>query len=174
MHRSWAAHGLLLSIISALLLGGCGDGGSPASGGTAGSAGTAATGGAAGEAGSAGTAGMGGSAGSGGMEVQLGDISFTVAYAGAKTGTLSVAGFPSFPPAGPPVAYQSYSTPAFPQTGKLTGLEVGKPVYVVTVLDVGNNNPQSPGPEDLSAVTMPPIDIVAGSEVMTTLTLMDK
>ena len=55
-----------------------------------------------------------------------------------------------------------------------TGIEVDKPVYVLAVLDIGDNNPQSPGPEDLVAITMPPIDIVANGEVAVDLTLMDK
>lgn len=172
----FAAKGLFFSMISALALTafGCGDGGGSGSAGTAGTGGGGGQGGTGGTAGAGGTGGSAGTAGSGGTAVELGDIAFTIEYAGVQTGTLSVAGFPSFPPAGPPVAYQSYPMPMFPQTGKLTGLEVGKPVYVVAVLDIGNNNPQSPGPEDLSTATMPPVDIVASTEVMVKLTLMDK
>jgi hypothetical protein len=106
--------------------------------------------------------------------VQLGDLAVTVNYAGMETGTLSVAAVTSFPPMGPPVAFQSDDMPVFPATLKLIGLETGKPVYVVAVLDIGNNNPQSPGAEDLLAITMPPVDVVADTETAVELTLMDK
>ncbi|MEZ4311649.1 MAG: hypothetical protein R3F14_26755 [Polyangiaceae bacterium] len=56
---------------------------------------------------------------------------------------------------------------------KLVGLETGKQYYVLAVLDVGSNNPQSPGPEDPYMVTMPPVDVVGNGEVAVELTLTD-
>ncbi len=168
---------LSLVLVGALALGGCGDGGS-GSGGSGGSGGQGTTTGtdtttsAGGQGGTGGAAG--GSGGAGGQEIALGDVAVTVNYAGAQTGTLSIAAITTFPPSGPPVAFQSYPTPVFPATGKLIGIEVDKPVYVLAVLDIGDNNPQSPGPEDLVAITMPPVDLVANGEVTVDLTLMDK
>ena len=165
-----------LCLVGALALPGCGDGGSGGGGsggsggqGTTTSSDTTASGGSGGSGGSAATGGAGGT-----NEVQLGDIAVTVDYAGAQTGTLNIAAVTSFPPSGPPVAFQTFPTPTFPQTGTLIGLEVGKPVYVVAVLDIGNDNPQSPGPEDLVAITMPAVEVVANSEVAVDLTLTDK
>lgn len=179
MFRSNHVQGSCLSLVFAfaLALGGCGDGGSGAggsggSGGQGTTTGTDTTTSAGGQGGSGGA--TGGSGGAGGQEVALGDVAVTVNYAGAQTGTLSIAAITMFPPSGPPVAYQSYPTPAFPATGKLIGIEVDKPVYVLAVLDIGDNNPQSPGPEDLVAITMPAIDLVANGEVAVDLTLMDK
>ncbi len=168
---------LSLFVAGALALGGCGDSGS-GSGGSGGSGGqtttTSDTTNSGGQGGTGGATASGGTGGAGGQEVLLGDVAVTVNYAGAQTGTLSIAAITMFPPSGPPVAYQSYETPVYPQSGKLIGIEVDKPVYVLAVLDIGNNNPQSPGPEDLVAITMPPVDLVAGGEVQVDLTLMDK
>lgn len=169
--------GLWVALALALGMAGCDDGsdGSGGKGGTAGSGGGTASGGTGGMGGAGGGQGGtgGGQGGTGGAEVQLGDIDVTVQYAGMQTGTLSIAAFTSFPPMGPPLAAQSYDMPVFPQTGKLIGLETGKPYYVVAILDVGSNNPQSPGPEDLVSFTMMPVDIVANSAVPVELTLTD-
>ncbi|MFO0591496.1 MAG: hypothetical protein U0441_28370 [Polyangiaceae bacterium] len=176
MIRSSSIHGSTLAFVvaGALFLGGCGDGsgGSGGSGGQGTTTTTTDTTTASGGGGAGGATATGGAGGS--TEVELGDVAVTVNYAGAQTGTLSIAAVTSFPPSGPPVAYQTFPTPTFPQTGKLIGIEVDKPVYVVAVLDLGNNNPQSPGPEDLVAITMPAVDLVANGEVQVDLTLMDK
>jgi hypothetical protein len=174
MFQSNVLKGSCISLVlaGALALGGCGGGGS-GSGGSGGTGGqtTTSSGGQGGTGGATATAGSGGT---GGQEVQLGDVNVTVTYAGTQMGTLSIAAVTSFPPNGPPVAAQSFDMPVYPQSGKLIGIEVGKPVYVLAVLDIGNNNPQSPGPEDLVAITMPPVDLVANGEVQVDLTLMDK
>jgi len=180
----FSSAGLCLSVMFGLAIaaGGCdgGSGGEGGTGGTGGGAGgTGGTGGTGGEAttgggGAGGGTGGGGTGGTGGMEVQLGDIAVTVKYAGVETGTLSIAAVTSFPPSGPPVAFQSIEMPVFPQSAKLIGLETGKPYYVVAVLDIGNNNPQMPGAEDLVAITMPAVEIVANGEVPVELTLTDK
>jgi hypothetical protein len=115
-----------------------------------------------------------GAGGSGGAAVMLADVEVTVNYAGTQTGTLSIAAITSFPPMGPPVAFQSFKVPMFPQKGTLIGLEVPKDYYILAVLDIGNNNPQSPGPEDLVAITMPAVKVTADKPVMVDLTLMDK
>ncbi len=174
--------GLLLAV-GGLLFGaaGCGGGESPAS--TASSSGATTGGGATATTGSG---GMGGSSattssaatssagGSGGAAVMLGDVEVTVNYAGTKTGTLSIAAVTSFPPMGPPVAFQSFKTPTFSQKGTLIGLEVPGDYYILAVLDIGNNNPQSPGPEDLVAITMPAVKVTTGKAVVVDLTLVDK
>ncbi len=173
-------NGLFGAAISALVLlgtgcdgaeDGAGAAGAGGSGGKGGAGGSGANGGSGGAGGTVGTGGMGGA---GGAEVQLGDIVVTVNYAGAELDRLNIAAVTSYPPSGPPVAFVTFATPTFPQEGKLIGLETTKPLYVVAVLDIGDNNPQSPGPEDLVALTMPPVDVVANSEVAVELTLMDK
>ncbi len=115
-----------------------------------------------------------GAGGGGGAAVMLADVQVKVNYAGTQTGTLSIAAITSFPPMGPPVAFQSFKMPVFPQKGTLIGLEAPKDYYFVAVLDIGNNNPQSPGPEDLVAITMPAVKVTADKPVMVELTLMDK
>lgn len=106
-------------------------------------------------------------------ELVLGDILVEVTYAGAQVGTLSLAAVTSFPPMGPPLASVTDAAPVFPFTGTLKGLEPGD-YYVAAVLDIGNDNPQQPGPEDLVAFTPTPTTIVGGDTPMVALTLMDK
>jgi len=106
-------------------------------------------------------------------ELKLGDIIVNVTYDGAQVGTLSLAAVTSFPPQGPPQASVIEMAPVFPFTGTLKGLEP-KDYYVAAVLDIGNNNPQSPGPEDLVAFTPMPVTIVGDDMPMIDLVLMDK
>ena len=169
--------GLLLAVgFSVLGAVGCGDGDTT----TSTSSSSGATTGSGGEGGSAtSTTGGGGASsssasGTGGAAVMLGDVDVTVNYAGAQTGTLSVAAITSFPPMGPPVAFQSVKMPMFSQKVTLIGLEAPKDYYIVAVLDIGNNNPQSPGPEDLVAITMPAVKVVANKATAVELTLKDK
>lgn len=115
-----------------------------------------------------------GAGGSGGAAVLLADVEVTVNYAGVQTGTLSIAVISMFPPMGPPVAFQSFKMPVFPQKGTLIGLEAPKDYYIVAVLDIGNNNPQSPGPEDLVAITMPAVKVTPDKAAVVDLTLVDK
>ncbi|MFS8065040.1 MAG: hypothetical protein ACMG6S_01585 [Byssovorax sp.] len=160
---------------------GCGDGETT----TSTSSSSSATTGSGGEGGSAtSTTGSGGASssssasssasGTGGAAVMLGDVDVTVNYAGAQTGTLSVAAITSFPPMGPPVAFQSIKMPMFSQKVTLIGLEAPKDYYIVAVLDIGNNNPTNPGPEDLVAITMPAVKVVADKAIAVDLTLKDK
>ncbi|MEP7120988.1 MAG: hypothetical protein ABJE95_08770 [Byssovorax sp.] len=166
--------GIVLAIgISVLGAVGCGGDASTASssGSTTGAGGAAATTGSGGGSSSTDTSSA---SGSGGAAVMLADVDVTVNYAGTQTGTLSIAAVTSFPPMGPPVAFQSFKMPMFPQKGMLIGLEVPRDYYIVAVLDIGNNNPQSPGPEDLVAITMPAVKLTAGAAAKVDLTLTDK
>ena len=163
---------------------GCGSGESTTATTSSSSAATTGAGGsAASTTGSGGTGGSGtsssssssgGAGGSGGVAVMLGDVEVTVNYAGAQTGTLSVAAITMFPPMGPPVAFQTMKTPTFPAKLTLIGLEAPKDYYIVAVLDIGNNNPTTPGPEDLVAITMPAVKINADQANKLDITLKDK
>ncbi len=177
MIHSQSVLGLVLAVgFSGLGVVGCGGGESTT--GTTGTTATAsssgATTGAGGEMGTSTSSSSSGAGGSGGAAVQLGDVDVTVSYTGTKTGTLSIAAVSMFPPMGPPVAFQSFKMPVFPQTGTLIGLEVPKDYYLVAVLDIGNNNPQSPGPEDLVAITMPAVKVTTDKGPAVQLTLVDK
>lgn len=173
--------GLLLAVgFSVLGAVGCGDGETT----TSTSSSSSTTTGSGGEGGSAtSTTGSGGASsssasssasGTGGAAVMLGNVDVTVNYAGVQTGTLSVAAITSFPPMGPPVAFQSIKMPMFSQKVTLIGLEAPKDYYIVAVLDIGNNNPTNPGPEDLVAITMPAVKVVADKATAVELTLKDK
>ena len=147
---------------------------SSSSAATTGSGGSAATTtGSGGDSSTASSSGSGGAGGSGGA-VMLGDVEVTVNYAGTQTGTLSVAALTMFPPMGPPVAFQSVKVPVFPAKITLIGLEAPKDYYLLAVLDIGNNNPTNPGPEDLVVVTMPAVKINPGMANKLDLTLKDK
>jgi hypothetical protein len=160
--------GAVCALSMAFWLGACGgdDGGSGGAAGSSSSTTSTGTGG-------AGGGGEGGAGGQGGSQVVLGDIDVTVQYAGAQTGTLSIAAFKQFPPAGPPLAFSQDKMPKFPAMATLKGLEPGD-YYVVAILDIGNNNPQMPGPEDLQTVTMPAVTVKGNDMPAVTLTLMDK
>jgi hypothetical protein len=133
------------------------------------SSGSTGGGGSAGEGGSAGAGGAGGAGG----QLVLSDLEVKVEYAGVNTGTLSIAAFKQFPPMGPPLAFVQDKMPMFPVTKKLIGLEPGD-YFITAILDIGNNNPQMPGPEDLQALTMPPVKVMGMNPPPVTLTLMDK
>ena len=166
--------GILLAVgFSALGVIGCGSEASTTS--TTSTTSTASSSGATTGAGGGDTGGSSsGAGGSGGAAVLLGDVDVTVSYTGAQTGTLSIAAVSMFPPMGPPVAFQSFKMPMFPQKGTLIGLEVPKDYYLVAVLDIGDNNPQSPGPEDLVAITMPAVKVTPDKGPAVQLTLVDK
>jgi hypothetical protein len=84
----------------------------------------------------------------------LANIAVSVGYAGTKHGSVVVAAFRSFPPMGPPSAFQTVDMPTFPAMVTLRDLEAGT-YYVVGMLDVAPASPTSPGPEDLQAVSAP-------------------
>lgn len=180
MFNSQRITGLLFAAgFSVLSAAGCGSAetkGTSATGATGGSSSASTTtgsGGAGGDATSSSSTASSSASGTGGG-VMLGDIDVTVTYAGAMTGTLNVAAITMFPPMGPPVAFQSVMMPKFPASVKLIGLEVPKDYYIVAVLDIGSNNPQNPGPEDLVAVTMPAVKATAGAAAKVDLVLKDK
>jgi hypothetical protein len=173
MIHSPRAQRLLLAVgFSVLCAAGCGgEESTTSSTGTASSSGATTGAGGDGTGSSASSSGVGGS---GGAAVVLGDVEVIVNYAGAQTGTLSIAAVSMFPPMGPPVAFQSFKMPKFPQKGTLIGLEAPKDYYLVAVLDIGDNNPQSPGPEDLVAITMPAVKVTPDEGPAVQLTLVDK
>lgn len=108
------------------------------------------------------------------QEAAASGVTVTVNYAGAQTGTLAIGVFPgtTFPPVVPPVGVLRTPNPTFPTTHTFSPLPAGD--YIVApFLDIGNNNPQSPGPEDLLAA--PPFaHITIGSGIVTqSLTLLD-
>ncbi len=104
-------------------------------------------------------------------ELILSDVTVNVTYAGEQTGTLSAAAVLNFPPQGPPLAAASDDMPTFPWSGTLNDLENGE-YYIVAILDIGSDNPQSPGPEDLVSFTPMPITI-DGADVVVDLELVD-
>lgn len=107
-------------------------------------------------------------------DLVLADIEVTVTYEGMATGTLSVVALTEFPPMGPPVAVASEMMPTFPYAATLNDLEVGE--YIIfAVLDVGNDNPTIPGPEDpVADGTMPVMVTVDGpGPFMAEVTLND-
>lgn len=84
----------------------------------------------------------------------LADIAVSLDYPGTKQGSVVVAAFRSFPPMGPPSAFQTVAVPMFPAMVRLRDLEAGT-YYVVGMLDIAPASPTSPGPEDLQAVSSP-------------------
>jgi hypothetical protein len=162
-------YGACCALALALVGIGCSDAGTGDT--TSSSSSSSSSSGAAGEGGSGGTGGSAGAGGAGG-QVVLTDLEVNVQYAGIKTGTLSIAAFKQFPPMGPPLAFVQDAMPMFPVKKTLIGLEPGD-YYITAILDIGNNNPQMPGPEDLQALTMPPVKVM-GMTPPVTLTLVDK
>ncbi|MEM7156777.1 MAG: hypothetical protein AAF799_28265 [Myxococcota bacterium] len=80
-------------------------------------------------------------------DATAGAIDVTVNYDGAGEGTLTVVVNTSFPPMGPPVAFVTDMEPTFPWEGSIPDVPVGD-YFVFAVLDIGNDNPTIPGPED--------------------------
>lgn len=109
-----------------------------------------------------------------GDELILADIEVTVVYEGTATGTLNVVAITEFPPMGPPVAVASEPAPVFPYMATLNDLEAGEYIIFAT-LDVGDDNPTIPGPEDpQSDVVMPVTVVVDGpGPFMAEVTLLD-
>jgi hypothetical protein len=152
----------------------CGDDTNNGAGGSgAASSASSGTGGAGGQGGAGGAGGAGGQGGTGGMQDLRGDYEVTVEYGGTEMGTLNIAVFTSWPPAGPPKAFNQTMMPTFPVTKTLSNIPVGS-YYVVAILDIGSNNPQSPGPEDLVTPTMMAVEVTANTKTPVTLTLTDK
>lgn len=98
-------------------------------------------------------------------------VEVTIEYAGAAEGTLLAAAFTSFPPQGPPGAFAQDSSPVFPDTLVLEGLEPST-VYVLGFLDVDPPSPTQPGPEDLT-VWSDGLTLVESETTTVTLTLVD-
>lgn len=161
--------GFPFALALALAAGGC-DGGSSGEGGQGGSGGEVSMGGSGGETGMGGGGG-GGSGGTGGIPGKT--IQGTVDYEGSQTGTLIVGVYDQCPPAGPPVQLkvQTFDTPMFPQAFSLGGINAGS-YYIAAVLDIGNNNPTQPGPEDLLACSAQ-VEITDSAGAETTVLLED-
>lgn len=118
----------------------------------------------------------GGSDTGGGAEDDGGEaaqIEVTVNYDGAQTGNLTIAAFSMWPPAGPPSAFEGPTAmPTFPATAGLSGLAAGD-YTVVAILDIGGDNPTTPGEEDLQATSEITIED-GGDPIVVDLTLMDQ
>jgi len=100
-----------------------------------------------------------------------GRIAATVTYEGSAEGTLLVAAFTSFPPAGAPTGFAQEATPLFPETLAVEALPPGD-IYVLALLDVPPASPTQPGPEDLTAWSEA-LTLVAGETTEVSLTLTD-
>lgn len=99
-------------------------------------------------------------------------VTVNVTYAGAKTGSLVIALFngTNFPPTPPPAKAVTLPAPiTFPASTKI---EVPAGEYLATVyLDVGSNNPEGAGPEDLRGTPKPVV--FAGADVTVDLVITD-
>jgi hypothetical protein len=93
----------------------------------------------------------------------------TVSYAGAVEGSLILAAFTSFPPAGGPVGLAQMAAPTFPAELSLADLAPGE-YHVLALLDAEPASPTQPGPEDLTAWTMVTVTDGAATEIAMTLT----
>ena len=171
---SWVG---VIALVGAI---GCGDdGASTGTGAGGGSEGGAAQGGAA-----QGGAAQGGAGGDstdastsatgqgGGSMAQTGTFHVMVEYAGTKTGTLRTFVVTEFPPNNPPVGTDAQPMATFPAMAMFE-VEAGKDLYVATYLDIGDDNPMGPGPGDLLAATMMPVQAVANDTTHVPLTILD-
>ena len=162
--------GFSLALALAVAAGGC-DGGSTGDGGTGGTGGETSMGGAGGTGGTGGA----GAGGTGGMSGIPGNsVQGTVDYAGSQMGTLIVGLYDTCPPMGPPaqLKVQSIDMPVFPQAFSLENIKAGS-YYIAAVLDIGNDNPTQPGPEDLLACSAQ-VEITDAAGAETTITLEDQ
>jgi hypothetical protein len=158
--------------------GGAAQGGGAEGGAAAGgaAAGGAAEGGAAQGGGSSSadvsTSATGGAGQGGGSMAQAGTLHVMVEYAGIKTGTLRTFVVTEFPPNNPPLGTDAQPMATFPALAMFE-VEAGKDLYVATYLDVGDDNPMGPGPGDLLAATMAPVQAVADDTTHVPLTIPD-
>jgi hypothetical protein len=89
-----------------------------------------------------------------------GDVEGRVVYdEPSASGTLYVASFSQFPPMGPPSGLYQNATPAFPQDFSIIDLDAGS-YTLFAFLDIGDNSPQMPGPEDPQGMVM--VTVTAG------------
>jgi hypothetical protein len=98
-------------------------------------------------------------------------VAGTVDYRGAEDGALIIGVFTEFPPMSGPVAFHTEPQPSWPVTFELPSIDPGT-YYLVATLDVGRDNPTSPGPEDLQAASEP-ITISDSAGAWVELTLVD-
>ena len=87
-----------------------------------------------------------------GVSVAGGSVRFSVAYTGAEMGTLALALYVACPPDGPPIGFrdQRIENPAFPLEFDFDGVSPGS-YFAAATLDIGDDNPALPGPEDILA-----------------------
>lgn len=104
-------------------------------------------------------------------EAALGDVEVTVIYEGALTGTLKVSAV-DYPPMAPPEHSVEDMAPVFPWTGTLADLPVGDYMLLVSI-DVGNDSPGVPGPEDPRTATEEPVVVTADGPTTIELVLTD-
>jgi|GEM_PF-4911786 len=77
-----------------------------------------------------------------------------VMYTGSQSGNLVFGLYTSLPPMGPPVAFSSIEAPEFPAEFTLSDVDEGT-YQLLTVFDVGGDNPTLPGDEDLQVASEP-------------------
>jgi pimeloyl-ACP methyl ester carboxylesterase len=73
-----------------------------------------------------------------------------IQYTGALTGPLVVAAFASWPPLGPPSAFDQIPSPSFPARVSLPQLEAGT-YTILAFIDVDNSGPMSPTDADVQS-----------------------
>jgi hypothetical protein len=98
-------------------------------------------------------------------------VAGTVAYGGGQDGALIIGVFTEFPPMSGPVAFHTEPQPTWPFSFELPSVDPGT-YHVVATLDVGRDNPTSPGPEDLQAASMP-VTVSDSAGAWVELTLVD-
>ena len=100
----------------------------------------------------------------GGEETSLAGDVIEISYTGSQTGPLVIAAFTSWPPAGPPSAFEQIPSPTFPERVTLPDLAAGT-YTLLTFIDVDGSGPMAPSQADVQSrieVTFPfatPIEI---------------
>jgi hypothetical protein len=144
--QRWMQGLVVCAALGAVACGGDDGGGA---GGGAGSGGSSGNGG---SSGSSGSSGSGGSAG----EVALANIEVTLEREGTAEGAVYVGAFTQNPPRtkGPVAFFRLKSTDVFPYQGTLRNIEPGT-YYAIGVFDVGGDDPNIPGAEDVQIASDP-------------------
>ena len=97
-----------------------------------------------------------------------GEVKLRVEYAGTKMGNLVVGLFTTYPPQGPPVAFDQLNNAGFPANVTLVDVPAGTYTALV-VLDVAPYDPATPGPEDI----MTPVTVTVPSTGAVPVVLVD-
>jgi len=95
------------------------------------------------------TGGSTGGGGTGGGEVPPGS-DLEIRYTGAEQGPLVVAAFSSWPPLGPPSAFEQLPTPSYPTGVSFPQLSAGR-YTILAFIDVDGSGPMAATPADVQA-----------------------